>query len=208
MSETLPQIRAAVMNGLSRPEIEGLLSRKLEPDEVMEFNKTKAVLKLREADKAKQEEQQEKPQTILEVGITPNLKPKLPPLKDRYTKEQIEMCIEKHYGVVTRICNELDCTYSQFYKAVKSFGLDQTLVDAKKNLVSLAEQTLFEALQSSDEKTRVDVAKYTLSRLGKDCGWSDNSNFQVAVNVDAQQKKAQILAVFGITQDKKDDGDA
>ena len=93
-------------------------------DEVMEFNKTKAVLKLRDADKAKQEEQQEKPQTILEVGITPNLKPKLPPLKDRYTKEQIETCIEKHYGVVTRICNELDCTYSQFYKAVKSFCLD------------------------------------------------------------------------------------
>lgn len=51
------------------------------------------------------------------------------------------------------------------------------LTDAKKNLVSLAEQTLFEALSSSDEKTRVDVAKYTLSRLGKDYGWSDNSNF-------------------------------
>lgn len=74
--------------------------------------------------------------------------------------------------------------------------------------MSLAEQTLFEALQSSDEKTRVDVAKYTLSRLGKECGWSDNPNFQVAVNVDAEQKKAQIFAVFGINKDKKDDGDA
>ena len=44
------------MNGLTRPEIEGLLGRKLEADEVQEFNKTKAVLKLREADKAKQDE--------------------------------------------------------------------------------------------------------------------------------------------------------
>lgn len=199
MTETLQQIKAAVMNGLTRPEIEGLLGRKLEEDEVQEFNKTKALLKLKERQEEidKQASGQQSTQ-LVSVGITPNLKPKLPPLKDRYTKEQIETCIEKHYGVVTRICNELDCTYSQFYKAVKSFGLDQMLADAKKNLVSLAEQTLFEALSSSDEKTRVDVAKYTLSRLGKDYGWSDNSNFQVAVNVDAEQKKAQILAVFGI----------
>ena len=82
--------------------------------------------------------------------------------------------------------------------------LQNVLADSKKNLVSLAEQTLLEALKSVDEKTRVDVAKYTLSRLGKDYGWSDNSNVQVAVNVDAEQKKAQILAVFGISQDKKD----
>lgn len=112
MFETLPQIRAAVMTGLSRPEIEGLLGRRLESDEVMEFNKTKAVLKLREADKEKREEQQAKPPALLQEGITPNLRPKLPPLKERYAKEQIEACIEKHYGVVTRICNELDCTYS------------------------------------------------------------------------------------------------
>lgn len=36
------------MNGLTRPEIEGLLGRKLEEDEVQEFNKTKALLKLKE----------------------------------------------------------------------------------------------------------------------------------------------------------------
>lgn len=60
----------------------------------------------------KKEEQQAKPQALLQVGITNSLKPKLPALKDRYTREQIESCIETHYGVVTRICNELDCTYS------------------------------------------------------------------------------------------------
>lgn len=36
------------MNGLTRPEIEGLLGRKLEGDEVQELNKTKALLKLKE----------------------------------------------------------------------------------------------------------------------------------------------------------------
>ena len=40
MLDTIPQIRAAVMNGLSRPEIEGLLDRKLVEEEVREFNKT------------------------------------------------------------------------------------------------------------------------------------------------------------------------
>lgn len=54
----------------------------------------------------------------------------------------------------------------------------------------------------------MDVAKYTLSRLGKECGWSADPNLQVAVNVDAEQKKAQIFAVFGISRDGKDDGDA
>lgn len=109
MFEALPQIRAAVMTGLSKPEIEGLLGRRLESDEVMEFNKTKAVLKLREADKEKREEQQAKPPA---VGITNKLAPKLPPLDKRYTREQLEDCIERQYGIVTAICNELDCTYS------------------------------------------------------------------------------------------------
>lgn len=55
MSETIPQIQAAVMNGLSKAEIEGLLERKLQPDELQAFNKAKAVLKLQAADKKQQE---------------------------------------------------------------------------------------------------------------------------------------------------------
>lgn len=55
MSETIPQVQAAVMNGLSKAEIEGLLERKLQPDELQAFNKAKAVLKLQAADKKQQE---------------------------------------------------------------------------------------------------------------------------------------------------------
>ena len=146
MNEDLDKIKGAVAAGLSQKEAEALLGRALTEDEANEFVKIKAQFKIKAAiDKQKPASRQPALQ-LVSAGITPNLKPKLPPLKDRYTKEQIETCIEKHYGVVTRICNELDCTYSQFYKAVKSFGLDQMLADAKKNLVSLAEQTLFEAL--------------------------------------------------------------
>lgn len=54
MSDTIQQIQAAVMNGLSRPEIEALLGRKLDDEEIMAFNKVKAITKL----KTKQEEKQ------------------------------------------------------------------------------------------------------------------------------------------------------
>lgn len=124
MNEDLDKIKGAVAAGLSQKETEALLGRALSEDEANEFVKIKAQFKIKAAiDKQKPASRQPALQPV-SAGITPNLKPKLPPLKDRYTKEQIETCIEKHYGVVTRICNELDCTYSQFYKAVRSFGLD------------------------------------------------------------------------------------
>ena len=192
MLDTIPQIRAAVMNGLSRPEIEGLLDRKLVEEEVREFNKTKAVIKLRDIDKNKQNQASK---STLQVGITNNLTPKLPPLEKRYTKKQIQECIEKHYGVVTRICNELDCTYTQFYKTIKQLNLQKDLAEAKKNLVSLAENTLLEALASVDEKTRVDVAKYILKTQGKLFGWNEGPQIAQQINV---QGEVSIKEIFGI----------
>ena len=192
MLDTIPQIRAAVMNGLSRPEIEGLLDRKLVEEEVREFNKTKAVIKLREIDKNKQNQASK---STMQVGITNNLTPKLPPLEKRYTKKQIQECIEKHYGVVTRICNELDCTYTQFYKTIKQLNLQKDLAEAKKNLVSLAENTLLEALASVDEKTRVDVAKYILKTQGKLFGWNEGPQIAQQINV---QGEVSIKEIFGI----------
>lgn len=38
MSDTLPQIRAAVMNGLSKQEVEALLDRKLNGEEIKAYN--------------------------------------------------------------------------------------------------------------------------------------------------------------------------
>lgn len=65
--------------------------------------------------KAKQEAAAKKQPAALppaSAGITNKLQPKLPPLDKRYTREQLEDCIERQYGIVTAICNELDCTYS------------------------------------------------------------------------------------------------
>ena len=39
-----------------------------------------------------------------------NKKAVLPSLEKRYTKEEVEKVIEENYGIVTLICNLLDCT--------------------------------------------------------------------------------------------------
>lgn len=118
-------------------------------------------------------------------------------MKDRYTKEQLEECIDRHLGVVTSICNDLDCTYSQFYKAVKHYGLDGKIAEARKAIVAEAEGALMEALRSRDERLRLDAAKYTLSRLGKDAGWGDVP-MAVAVEVSKDEKAQAIRAIFGL----------
>lgn len=53
-------------------------------------------------------------------------------------------------------------------------------------------------MSSADEKIRLEAAKYTLSRLGKNQGWSDNPNIAVAVQVSPGEKETQIKAIFGI----------
>lgn len=197
MENIIDKIRGAVLAGLSQKETEAMLGHTLSEDEANEYIKTKAQLKVKNAmDKQKASQQpQQKTTSLFSFGITNNLQPKLPPLKDRYTKEQIKTCIEKHYGVVTRICNELDCTYAQFYKTIKQLGLQEDLTEAKKNLVSLAEKTLLEALASVDEKTRVDVAKYILKTQGKVFGWNEGPQIAQQINV---QGEVSIKEIFGI----------
>lgn len=110
MGEELDKVRAAAATGLTKAEVAALLGRTLSQEEATEFDKTKALVKL----KAKQEAAKKQPATLpaANVGITNKLQPKLPPLDQRYTREQLAECIERQYGIVTAICNELDCTYS------------------------------------------------------------------------------------------------
>lgn len=72
---------------------------------------------------------------MLEQGVTNGMKPKLPALKHRYTREQLEETIDKHYGIVTAICNDIDCSYAQFYSAIKHYGLSDKLQEAKQRIV-------------------------------------------------------------------------
>lgn len=58
------------------------------------------------------------------MPVQPGLKPVLPPVAQRYTEDQLKDKIEKHFGIVTSICNDIDCTFSQFYRAVKHYKLE------------------------------------------------------------------------------------
>lgn len=45
-------------------------------------------------------------------GFKNKLKPVLPPLQQRFTKEELQTIIEENYGVVTIICGVVDSTYA------------------------------------------------------------------------------------------------
>lgn len=131
------------------------------------------------------------------MPVQPGLKPVLPPVARRYTEDQLKDKIEKHFGIVTSICNDLDCTFSQFYRAVKHYGLESCLQESKRNLISMAEAKVLEALDNPRDS--FDAAKFILTHLGKNDGWSRDPGVAVAVQVSPGDKEAQIRAVFGIS---------
>ena len=124
----------------------------------------------------------------------------LPAVYKRYTKEEIEKVIEENYGIVTIICNLLDCTAKQFYKAVDKYGLREELKEAKNNLVSVAEKAILDCLRSENENIKLKSAEITLKSLGKDT-WSQTPQVQIQQNiVSDEEKKIEIKNIFGITQ--------
>ena len=124
----------------------------------------------------------------------------LPAVYKRYTKEEIEKVIEDNYGIVTIICDLLDCTAKQLYKAVDKYGLRDELKEAKNNLVSVAEKAILDCLRSENENIKLKSAEITLKSLGKDT-WSQNPQVQIQQNiVSDEEKKIEIKNIFGITQ--------
>lgn len=129
-----------------------------------------------------------------------NKKAVLPSLEKRYTKEEVEKVIENNYGIVTIICDLLDCTAKQFYNAVDKFGLRDHLKESKNNLVSVAEKAILDCLRSENENIKLKSAEITLKSLGKET-WSQNPQVQINQNVVSDEdKKIEIKNIFGITQ--------
>ena len=124
----------------------------------------------------------------------------LPPVYKRYSREEVEKVIEDNYGIVTIICDLLDCTANQFYKAVDKYGLREELKEAKNNLVGVAEKAILECLRSENENVKLKSAEITLKSLGKDT-WSQTPQVQITQNVVSdEEKKIEIKNIFGITQ--------
>ena len=130
-------------------------------------------------------------------GFKNKLKPVMPPLQQRFTKEELQTIIEQNYGVVTVLCNVLDCTYAQFYKAIDQYNLRDCLTNAKKNLVSLAENAILDCLTSQNEQVKLRAAETTLKSLGKTEGWGvEGTTINQQINV--VDKDTNIKTIFGI----------
>ena len=130
-------------------------------------------------------------------GFKNKLKPVMPAVHKRFTKEELQTIIEENYGVVTVLCNVLDCNFSQFYKALDYYNLRECLANAKKNLVGLAEKAVLECLTSQNEQIKLKAAETTLKSLGKTEGWSfDNTTINQQINVG--DKATEIKTIFGI----------
>ena len=131
-------------------------------------------------------------------GFKNKLKPVLPPLQQRFTKEELQNIIEENYGVVTVLCNILDCTYAQFYKAITHYNLRDCLANAKKNLVGLAESAILDCLKSQNENIKLKASEITLKSLGKTEGWSFDTT-QINQQINISDKDTSIKNIFGIS---------
>ena len=130
-------------------------------------------------------------------GFKNNMPPVLPAVFKRYSKEELQQIIEQYYGITTVICGIIDCTYSQFYKALDHYNLRDCLANAKKNLVGLAEKAVLECLKSQNEQIKLKAAQTTLQSLGKTSGWNfDNTTINQQINV--CDKTAEIKNIFSI----------
>ena len=130
-------------------------------------------------------------------GFKNKLKPVMPPLQQRFTKEELQTIIEENYGIVTICCGILDCTYAQFYKAIDYFKLRDCLAESKKLLVSLAEKTILDCLSSQNEQIKLRAAETTLKSLGRGEGWSFDTT-QINQQINISDKNADIKNIFGI----------
>jgi hypothetical protein len=77
-------------------------------------------------------------------------------------KEKFKELIWRCHGIITLVCCQLDCSYTQFYRALHKWELDDELKAAKQAFVSAAEATLFESLNSKSEGSRLKAADMIL----------------------------------------------
>lgn len=120
--------------------------------------------------------------------------PKLP-LTKRYKKDEIVLAIGRNKGIKSAVCRELDCTMSQLNNYVKIHSeLKPLFSEAKKEIVSLAEEKLLQNLNSEDESIRQRAIEFILKTLGKD---EYSTDAQVQVNVQSESDiNVQIQQLF------------
>ena len=138
---------------------------------------------------------------LIKNGIKNSMQPKLPPLWKRMSKQEFANIVEKHMGIVTVCCNVLDCTYSQFWQAAGHWDLRDFVREQKAALVSKAEQTIAEKLDSEVDNVALKAAEIVLkSQAAREQGWGTQPQVQVntAVVLTEEQKAQKLKDIFGI----------
>lgn len=126
------------------------------------------------------------------------LKPVLPAVHKRFTKDELQTIIEDNYGITTVICGIIDCNFSQFYKAIDHYNLRDCLAESKKRLVGLAEKAILDCLKSQNENIKLKASEITLKSLGKTSGWSFDTT-QINQQINISDKDTDIKTIFGIS---------
>ena len=116
-------------------------------------------------------------------------------LSKRYSKNDIILAIGRNKGVKTAICRDLDCTIHQLTNYLNIHSeLKPLIAEAKREIVSLAEEKLLQNLNSEDESIRQRAVEFILKTLGKD-EYSTEPSAQINVISD---KEIEIKNIFGI----------
>ena len=119
------------------------------------------------------------------------------PLAKRYKKDQIILAIGRNKGIKSAVCRDLDCTMAQLthYLNIHS-ELKPLFTEAKKEIVSLAEEKLLQNLNSEDESIRQRAIEFILKTLGKD-EYSTEPSTKINVVTDSDTQ-IQIQQLFGL----------
>lgn len=116
-------------------------------------------------------------------------------LSKRYNKNDIILAIGRNKGVKTAICRDLDCTIHQLNNYLNIHSeLKPLIAEAKKELISLAEETVLANLHSPNPMIAQRAAEFLLKTLGKD-EYSTEPTTQINVISD---KEIEIKNIFGI----------
>ena len=118
-------------------------------------------------------------------------------LSKRYSKNDIILAIGRNKGVKTAICRDLDCTIHQLTNYLNIHSeLKPLIAEAKKEIVSLAEETLLANLKSDNPQVSQRAAEFILKTLGRET-YAVDPAAQITVKSDGDTQ-IQIQQIFGL----------
>lgn len=119
------------------------------------------------------------------------------PLAKRYKKDEIVLAIGRNKGLKSAVCRELDCTMAQLNHYVNIHSeLKPLFAEAKREIVSLAEETLLANLKSDNPQVSQRAAEFILKTLGRET-YAVDPTTQITVKSDGDTQ-IQIQQLFGL----------